>query len=171
MVVDHLSRLELGEQWDKGYTQEMFPNEKLMRVEATVRSFVDYVNYLACKLLPPYQSSSRRRSSCMMWGVIYGMILYCLRGGLIKSLEDVCLIRKSPTFSTSATLHYMEDISMHKGLLLRYYSLVSFGLHYFVMHMYMWRAVTDARKWAIYLGGMSGHSTTSCRLTSSMFGV
>ena len=43
VVADHLSRLELGEQQDKARIQEMFPNEHLMRV--------DYVNYLACKVL------------------------------------------------------------------------------------------------------------------------
>ena len=52
MVVDHLSRLELGDKQDKASIQEMFPDEQLMRVESTVLWLVDYVNYLACKVLP-----------------------------------------------------------------------------------------------------------------------
>ena len=57
VVVDHLSRLEFGEQQDKACIQEMFLDEQLMNVESIMPWFVDYVNYLACKVLPPDLSS------------------------------------------------------------------------------------------------------------------
>ena len=57
VVADHLSRLELGEQQDRGCIQEIFPDEQLMRVESIVPWFADYVNYLSCKVLPPDLSS------------------------------------------------------------------------------------------------------------------
>ena len=53
VVVDHFSRLELSEQRDRACIQKMFLDEQLMRVEATMPWYADYVNYLACKLLPP----------------------------------------------------------------------------------------------------------------------
>ena len=57
VVVDHQSRLELGEHQDEACIQETFPDEQVMRVETIVPWFADYVNYLACKLLSPDLSS------------------------------------------------------------------------------------------------------------------
>ena len=39
----------------------MFPDEQLMRVEATVPWYADYVNYLACKVLFPDLSSNQKK--------------------------------------------------------------------------------------------------------------
>ena len=52
MVADHLSRLQLGEKQDKASIKEMFLDEQLIRVDSIVPWFADYVNYLACKVLP-----------------------------------------------------------------------------------------------------------------------
>ena len=61
MVVDHLSRLELGDKQDKASIQEMFPNEQLMRVESILPWLADYMNYLACKVLPLELSPQQKR--------------------------------------------------------------------------------------------------------------
>ena len=61
MVAYHLSRLEFGEQRDRACVQEMFPDEQLMRVEATMPWYADYVNYLACKVLPLDLSSQQKK--------------------------------------------------------------------------------------------------------------
>ena len=53
IVADHLSRLEIGQQEDRTCIQEMFQDEKLIRIEASVPWYADYVNYLACGVLPP----------------------------------------------------------------------------------------------------------------------
>ena len=39
----------------------MFPDEHLVRVEAIVPWYVDYVNYLACEVLPPDLSSHQKK--------------------------------------------------------------------------------------------------------------
>ena len=52
VVANHLSRLELGKQEDRDCIQEMFLDEQLMRIEASVPWYADYVNYLACGVLP-----------------------------------------------------------------------------------------------------------------------
>ena len=39
----------------------MFPNKQLMRVQSIVPWFTDYVNYLACKVLPPDLSSQQKK--------------------------------------------------------------------------------------------------------------
>ena len=57
VVAEHLSRPVLSEQRDRACIQEMFPDEQLMTVEATVSWYANYVNYLACKVLPLYLSS------------------------------------------------------------------------------------------------------------------
>ena len=62
MVADHLSRLELGEKQDKASIQEMFPDKQLMRVDSIVPWFADYVNYLACKVLPPELSPQQKNA-------------------------------------------------------------------------------------------------------------
>ena len=56
-----MSRLELNEQKDKACIQEMFLDEQLMRVEAMVSWYVDYVNYLACGVLLPKISSQQKK--------------------------------------------------------------------------------------------------------------
>ena len=61
MVADHLSRLELGEKLDKASIQEMFPDEQLMRVDSIVPWFANYVNYPACKVLPPELSPQQKK--------------------------------------------------------------------------------------------------------------
>ena len=61
MVADHLSRLELGENQDKVSIQEMFPDEQLIRVDSIVLWFADYVNYLACKVLPLELSPQQKK--------------------------------------------------------------------------------------------------------------
>ena len=86
-MADHLSRLELGEQWDKACIQEMFPDEQLMRVETTVPWFADYVNYLACKVLPPDLSSQQKFLHDVKSYLWDDPLLF--KTGLIKSLEDV----------------------------------------------------------------------------------
>ena len=59
--MDHLSRLELEEKNDDSCIQEMFPNDHLMRVEVKVPWYVDFVNYLACKVLPPDLSHYQKK--------------------------------------------------------------------------------------------------------------
>ena len=54
VVRDHLSRLEA----DKGIEdpakiEESFPDEQLFVTEANLPSYADFVNYLACNVLPP----------------------------------------------------------------------------------------------------------------------
>ena len=61
VVVDHLSRLEFGEKQDKASIQEMIPDEQLMRVDSIVSWFADYVNYLACKVLPLELSPQQKK--------------------------------------------------------------------------------------------------------------
>ena len=61
MVVDHSSRLKLGEKQHKASIQEIFPDEQLMRVESILPCFADYVNYLACKVLPLELSSQQKK--------------------------------------------------------------------------------------------------------------
>ena len=61
VVANHLSRLELTEQRDRACIQEMFPDEQLMRVEATMPWYVEYVNYLAYKVLPQDLSSQQKK--------------------------------------------------------------------------------------------------------------
>ena len=53
MVVDHLSRLES----DRGIEdpteiEESFSDEQLLVMEAHLPWYVDFVNYLACNVLP-----------------------------------------------------------------------------------------------------------------------
>ena len=61
MVANYLSRLELGEKQDKASIHEIFPDEHLMRVESIVPWFMDYVNYLACEVLPPDLPSQQKK--------------------------------------------------------------------------------------------------------------
>ena len=101
----------------------MFPDDQLKRVEATVPSFANYVNYLVCKVLPSDLFSQQRKKflhdvRSYLWD---DPLLF--KRGMIKSLDCVCLIRKCPLLFTIAILHHMEGTSVHKGLLLRCYSL------------------------------------------------
>ena len=52
IVANHFSELEMGNQEDRACIQEMFPDEQLMRIEASVPWYANYVNYLACGVLP-----------------------------------------------------------------------------------------------------------------------
>ena len=52
VVVNHLSRLKIRKQEDRPFIQEIFPYEHLMRIEASIPWYVDYVNYLACGVFP-----------------------------------------------------------------------------------------------------------------------
>ena len=60
-MVDHLSRLEMGKQEDRACIQEMFLDELLMRIEASVPWYADYVNYLACGVFPPDLSYQQKK--------------------------------------------------------------------------------------------------------------
>ena len=85
MVADYLSRLEFGKKQDKASIQEMFPDEQLMRVDSIVPWFADYMNYLACKVLPPELSPQQKTKFLHDVKAIFGMILCCLKGGQIRS--------------------------------------------------------------------------------------
>ena len=65
VVADHLSRLELDQQKDRACIQEMFPNEQLMRVEAIVPWYADYVNWIVRCYLMICLPSKRRNSHLM----------------------------------------------------------------------------------------------------------
>ena len=53
MVADHLSRLESNKGIeDRTEIEESFPNEQLLVMEAHLSWYADFVNYLACNVLP-----------------------------------------------------------------------------------------------------------------------
>ena len=62
VVADHLSHLEV----DKGNENpkdivEFFSNEQLFAMEIHLPCYADFVNYLACKVLPPKLSYRQRK--------------------------------------------------------------------------------------------------------------
>ena len=61
MVANHLSRLEsnkgIGE---RTKIEESFPYEQFLAMEAHLPWYVDFVNYLACIVLPPRLSSQQK---------------------------------------------------------------------------------------------------------------
>ena len=63
MVDDNLSRLENGVVENKAKAIiETFPNEQLMTIDSCLLPwYVDYVNYLACGVLPPNLNSQQRK--------------------------------------------------------------------------------------------------------------
>ena len=60
-VADHLSWLEKEEVRPDSVIQEAFPDEKLFACEIKLPSYVDIVNYLACKVLPPDLTYHQRK--------------------------------------------------------------------------------------------------------------
>ena len=67
VVADHLSRLEAGKGIeDPAEIEESFPDEQLFVTEAHLPWYADFVNYLACNVLPPELSHQQKKSSCMM---------------------------------------------------------------------------------------------------------
>ena len=65
-MADNLSRLEMGKQEDQACIQEMIPDEQLMRIEASVPWYANYVNYLAYGVFPLTYLILKRRNSSMM---------------------------------------------------------------------------------------------------------
>ena len=62
VVADHLSRLE----FDKGIEdhtkiEESLPDEQLLAIEAHFPWYANFVNYLACNVLPPGLSSQQKK--------------------------------------------------------------------------------------------------------------
>ena len=71
VVAGHLSRLES----DKGIKdhaeiEESFPDEQLLAMEAHLPWYVDFVNYLACNVLPSRLSSQQKKK------ILYDVKLY-----------------------------------------------------------------------------------------------
>lgn len=57
MVADHLLRLKNAKELLEDAIQETFPDELLLVIEAQIAWYVDYVNYIACEMMPPNFSS------------------------------------------------------------------------------------------------------------------
>ena len=62
VVANHLSFLE-SDKGIEGHTEieESFPNEQLLVMEAHLPGYADFVNYLACNVLPPGLSSQQKK--------------------------------------------------------------------------------------------------------------
>ena len=62
VVADHLSRLESDKRIeDCTEIEESFPDKQLLAMEAHFPCYVDFVNYLACNVLPPGLSSQQKK--------------------------------------------------------------------------------------------------------------
>ena len=62
VVADHLSRLESDKGIeDRTEIEESFPDEQLLAFEAQLPWYADFVNYLACNVLPPRLSSQQKK--------------------------------------------------------------------------------------------------------------
>jgi hypothetical protein len=61
VVADHLSRLEQLEVGENTCIQEVFLDEQLLEVEAKLPWYADFVNYLACKVIPPDLSYHQKK--------------------------------------------------------------------------------------------------------------
>ncbi|XP_024021692.1 uncharacterized protein LOC112091695 [Morus notabilis] len=62
VVADHLSRLEgVVDEQGASFILESFPDEKLCAVEAKLPWYVNFVNYLVCKALPPGLTSQPKK--------------------------------------------------------------------------------------------------------------
>ena len=62
MVADHLSRLESDKGIeDRTKIEESLPDEQLLVMEAYLPWYADFVNYLACNVLPPGLSSQQKK--------------------------------------------------------------------------------------------------------------
>ncbi|CAM8908907.1 unnamed protein product [Rhodiola kirilowii] len=65
LVADHLSRLELGEldrEEDKLPMTDPLAGEQLMSVDVSLAPwYADFVNYLACDIIPPDQSHNQKK--------------------------------------------------------------------------------------------------------------
>ena len=59
--MDHLSRLEQAEREKNPSIQESFLDEQLFEAEVKLPWYADYVNYLACNVLPPDLSYQQRK--------------------------------------------------------------------------------------------------------------
>ncbi|CAM8965152.1 unnamed protein product [Rhodiola kirilowii] len=83
LVADHLSRLELGEldrEEDELPINDSLVNEQLMHIDVdNVPWYADFVNFLACGILPPDLShNQKRKSSSPTLKGTSGMILSCI---------------------------------------------------------------------------------------------
>ena len=62
VIADYLSRLEKSIEEERGTKiEENFPDEHLYQVSVQVPWYVDIVNYLACRVMPPELSSQHKR--------------------------------------------------------------------------------------------------------------
>ena len=61
VVADHLSRLEMEKKEDSPCIREMFSDEHLLSVDVKLPWYIDLVNYLACKVLPPDLSHHQKK--------------------------------------------------------------------------------------------------------------
>ena len=54
VIADHMSRLENPTEEERGIEiEENFPDEQLFQVLVQIPWYVDIVNYLACRIMPP----------------------------------------------------------------------------------------------------------------------
>ena len=54
VAVDHLSHLKKGNDFEEPKEiEKLFPDEQMLMVDASLPWYVDIVNFLACKVLPP----------------------------------------------------------------------------------------------------------------------
>lgn len=61
MVADHLSLLKNNDAFEEEVIRESFPDELLLVVAARIPWYADFVNYIACEVLPPELSSHQQK--------------------------------------------------------------------------------------------------------------
>ena len=62
VVADHLSRLEgTRDDSEASLIHEHFPDEQLMAIRENTPWFADFVNFLACHVLPPDLTTQQRK--------------------------------------------------------------------------------------------------------------
>ena len=69
--------------------EENFLDEQLFQVLVQLPCYVDFVNYLACRIMPPEFSYQQKRKLRTDARVYIGMTHYCLENGQIRSAKDV----------------------------------------------------------------------------------
>ena len=96
MVANHLSRLESDKRIeDITEIKESFPDEQLLVMEAHFPWYADFVNYLACNVLPFGLSSQQKKKPLHDVKLYHGMTHCFSKDGQIKYREDVCLKRNN----------------------------------------------------------------------------
>jgi len=89
VVADHLSRLELAQQLEPKFTviNESFPYKRILAI--STNSFIpwhtDYVNFLACKIIPPDFLTNKRRNFLLKSNTSSGRSRYSIGIVQIKS--------------------------------------------------------------------------------------